>query len=200
MTVLIGVTGGIGTGKSTVASMLATLKVPVVDADKVAADLMRPGQSVYIDIVAHFGRTILRLDGTIERARLGAIVFADAEKRRLLEGLSHGKIWSEMMEIFLSLEVMGHCAVAFEVPLLFEAKLDQLVDEVWVVACSYETQLKRVMARNMSLADAILRIAAQMPLAEKIQRGHRVIYNEGSLVDTKRQVERYYMSICGGEN
>ena len=75
-----------------------------------------------------------------------------------------------------------------------------LVDEVWVVACSYETQLQRVMARSLSLAESTQRIAAQMPLAEKIQRGHRVIYNQGSLADTNRQVQRYYMSICGGEN
>jgi len=200
MAVLIGITGGIGTGKSTVADMLAALKVPIVDADKVGSQLMQPGEAVFGEIVAHFGETILRPDGTIDRARLGAIVFTDAEKRRLLEGLSHGKIWNEMMERFRSLEVMGHCAVAFEVPLLFEAKLDQLVDEVWVVACSYETQLQRVMARSLSLAEATQRIAAQMPLAEKIQRGHRVIYNQGSLADTKRQVERYYMSICGGAN
>jgi len=200
MAVLIGITGGIGTGKSTVAGMLAALKVPIVDADKVGAQLMQPGEAVFSEIVAHFGDTILRPEGTIDRARLGAIVFADAEKRRLLEGISHGKIWAEMMERFRSLEVMGHCAVAFEVPLLFEAKLDHLVDEVWVVACSYETQLQRVMARSLSLAESTQRIAAQMPLAEKIQRGHRVIYNQGSLADTNRQVQRYYMSICGGEN
>ena len=123
MAVLIGITGGIGTGKSTVAGMLAALKVPIVDADKVGAQLMQPGEAVFSEIVAHFGDTILRPEGTIDRARLGAIVFADAEKRRLLEGISHGKIWAEMMERFRSLEVMGHCAVAFEVPLLFEAKL-----------------------------------------------------------------------------
>ncbi|MBS3873312.1 MAG: dephospho-CoA kinase [Firmicutes bacterium] len=200
MAVLIGITGGIGTGKSTVAGMLAALKVPIVDADKVAAELMQPGEDVYNEVVTHFGRTILRPNGMIDRAKLGALVFADGEKRRLLESLSHGRIWSEMMEIFRSLEVVGHCAVAFEVPLLFEAKLNQLVDEVWVVVCTHETQLQRVMARDLSEEEALVRMATQMPLAEKIELAHRVIYTEGSLGDTKMQVERYYMSICGGEN
>jgi len=198
MTLLIGLTGGIGTGKTTVSRMLGALGVPVVDADSVAAELMQPGQLVFNNIIGHFGQGVLCQNGMVDRAKLGAIVFNSATERRMLEGLSHPPIWSVMWERYMSLKADDHCAVVFEVPLLIEAGFDSNVNEVWVVACSPENQLKRVMARGFLKEEAEVRIMSQMPLSEKIRMAHRVINTDTAYETTKEQVEGYYRQLCGG--
>ncbi|MBT9152602.1 MAG: Dephospho-CoA kinase [Firmicutes bacterium] len=200
MTILIGLTGGIGAGKTTVARMLAEIGVAVVDADRVARELMKKGKSVYNEVVVHFGSSILCQDGSIDRAKLGAIVFKDRAERIALEGFTHQAIWNDMWDKYLALKAFGHCAVVFEVPLLIEAGLDSLVDEVWVVFCSYEKQLQRVMERGFTRDEAMARIAAQMPLAEKVKKAHRVVDTDTSIEATKAQVQGYYRNICGGGN
>jgi len=198
MTILIGLTGGIGTGKTTVSRMVESLGAPVVDADKVAAELMQPGKLVFNNIVGHFGLGVLCQNGTIDRAKLGAIVFNSVAERLILEGLSHPHIWSVMWDKYLSLRSDNHCAVFFEVPLLIEAGFDAKVDEIWVAACSPDNQLQRVMARGFSREDAEARIMSQMPLFEKIKLAHRVINTDTPYEATKDQVEGYYRLLCGG--
>ncbi len=186
---VIGLTGGVGTGKSTVASILKEVGLPVIDADQIAHQLLRPGTEVYRQVLTAFGPDILRPDGEIDRRGLGKIVFNDPEKRRLLEEITHPAIKAQIRA-----EVEGYKAkgqdVVLEVPLLFEAKMEEEVDEVWVVTASSQTQRQRIMARDgLTPAEAERRMQAQMPLAEKLARADAVIYNEGTIADLKSQVK-----------
>lgn len=197
MTTLIGITGGIGTGKSTVSQMLRELGVQVVDADKVGRELMQPGGTVYVKVVAVFGPRILAADKTIDRSALGAIVFNDPVQRKLLNSLTHPAIVSEMQARYRDFEQRGECLVAFEIPLLIESGLQNTVDEVWLVTCSLQTQLERVMARGFTEEQALARIAAQMPLNEKVPYAHRLIHTDEGLEATFEQVKKHWRAICG---
>lgn len=197
MTTLIGITGGIGTGKSTVSHMLQELGVQVVDADKVGRELMLPGGAAYMAVVAAFGPAILAEDMTIDRSALGAIVFNDPVQRKLLNSLTHPAIVSEMQARYREFEQRNACLVAFEVPLLIESGLQQTVDEVWLVTCSLQTQLERVVARGFTEAEALARINAQMPLNEKAPFAHRIINTDGGFEATREQVIRHWRDICG---
>ena len=197
MTTLIGLTGGIGSGKSTVSSMLEELGVKVIDADKVGRELMEPGREVYTQVVAHFGRSILRSDGSINRPQLGAMVFGDKTKLRTLDALTHPAIIAEMDRRFQMYSDQGVCLVAFEVPLLIEKNMQHIVDEIWLVTCSEETQLKRVLARGFSEPEARARIAAQVPLKDKIKYADRIIDTDSALESTRMQVRRHWGSVCG---
>ncbi|KAF0195093.1 MAG: dephospho-CoA kinase [Bacillota bacterium] len=197
MTTLIGLTGGIGSGKSTVSNMLKELGVKVIDADQVGRELMEPGHEVYSQVVNHFGPSILCADGTLDRSKLGAMVFGYQHKLEKLESLTHPAIISEMDRRFQEYSDQGERLVAFEVPLLIEKNMQHLVDEIWLVICSEDTQLKRVMARGFSESDARTRIVAQMPLKDKIKYADRIIDTDGTLQFTRIQVIRYWSSVCG---
>ena len=171
---VIGLTGGVGTGKSTVASILKEVGLPVIDADQIAHQLLRPGTEVYRQVLTAFGPDILRPDGEIDRRGLGKIVFNDPEKRRLLEEITHPAIKAQIRA-----EVEGYKAkgqdVVLEVPLLFEAKMEEEVDEVWVVTASSQTQRQRIMARDgLTPAEAERRMQAQMPLTHSRMRSAAV--------------------------
>lgn len=193
----IGITGGLGTGKSTVTALLAELGVPTSSADAVGHALIVPGTQCYSEIVAVFGAGVLSEDASINRAQLGAIVFADASKRALLEACLHPAIWQEIENWCLEHSARGACLVAIEIPLLFEAKLEHAVDEIWLVACKPATQLGRAMARGLTAEQAQLRINAQMPLEEKARRAHRIIDTDTSLEVMRNQVSEALASICG---
>ncbi|MBT9177243.1 MAG: Dephospho-CoA kinase [Firmicutes bacterium] len=193
----IGITGGLSTGKSTVTAMLSELGVPTISADAVGHRLLAAGSKCYPEIVAAFGTGILSSDGSIDRALLGAVVFADMRKRLLLESLLHPAIWGDIEAWCREHEERGACLVAIEVPLLFEAKLEHAVDEIWLVTCKPSTQLARAMVRSLTRDEALARISAQMSLEDKARRAHRIINTDCSLQNTHTQVSEALASVCG---
>lgn len=186
---IIGLTGGIASGKSTVARILEEKGAQVIDADQLARDVVVPGTEAYAAIVREFGRDILCPDGAIDRGKLGAIVFADPAARKRLEAITHPAI-AKLAEMRLdSLRTQGTAVAFYMAPLLIEAGITGRVDEIWVVYVDRETQLARLMARDGSnRPDALRRIESQMPMEEKRSYGKEVIDNRGSLEETTRQV------------
>ncbi len=189
---LIGITGNIGTGKSTVAHMLAELGADVIDADEVAHQVIRPGTPAYEQIVEKFGPEILVAgeengEWRIDRRRLGAIVFDDPEALARLEAIVHP---ATMEEVERRIGASAAEVVAVEAIKLIEAGMADDCDSVWVTTCRPEQQLRRIMAaRDLSRAEAKQRIQAQAPPEEKIARADVVIDNSGSLAQTRAQVE-----------
>ena len=187
MTVLIGLTGNIATGKSEVGRMLTELGARVIDADAVAHQVMSRGGPVYAAVVEAFGPDILRLDGEINRARLGAIVFADAEALRRLEAIVHPEVITRVDAL---VREASEPVVVIEAIKLIEAGMHRNCHALWVVTCSREQQIARLMrTRGLSEAEAVLRVDAQPPQAEKIALADVVIDNSHTLDETWRRVE-----------
>lgn len=195
---IIGLTGGIASGKSTVARFFEERGVVVIDADTLARDAVRPGSDVLERIVALFGSEIILPDGTLDRKRLGRRVFADPELRRRLEAITHPAIRRLAKERISRLAAAGHRVVVYMAPLLIEAGAVDRVDEVWVVTVRPEVQLQRLMARDaIGRAEAERIIASQMPLAEKERHGRIVIDNSGTPEETRRLVAAIWAREIG---
>lgn len=189
MTVVIGLTGGIASGKSTVSQMFHDMQIPVIDADIIAREVVEQGKPAYKEIVAVFGKDILQADGELDRPRLGSIVFHNEEKRLQLNQIVHPAVRKEMNAQKDRYITGGRRAVVLDIPLLFESKLTALVDQILLVAVNPETQLERLMQRNaFTEEEAKARIASQMPLAEKIPLADEIIYNNGTIAETKAQL------------
>ena len=185
-----GLTGGIASGKSTVGAMLRERGFPVLEADKVSHALVEPGGAAYEEVIARFGREILDGNRRIDRARLGAIVFADRQKLDQLNGILHPRVEREALEQLGELERSGSYPAAFvEAALIFEAGLDERLDGVVVTWCQPEQQLARLIERGLSEAEARQRIAMQMPVAEKMALATEKIDCSGSMEETQRQVD-----------
>jgi dephospho-CoA kinase len=185
-----GLTGGIASGKSTVAAMLREHGFAVLEADKISHGLIEPGGAAYEEVIARFGREIVHADGRIDRGRLGAMVFHDPEELKQLNGLLHPRVEAELVRSLAELEISGSVAVAFvEAALIFEAGLDKRVDGVVVAWCLPEQQLARLMERGMSEAEARQRIGAQMPVQEKLALAAEKIDCSGSIEETRSQVD-----------
>lgn len=192
----VALTGGIATGKSHCAARFAAKGVPVADADIFARDVVRQGTPGLAAIVRRFGKDVLRADGALDRARLGAIVFADAAARRDLEAIVHPAVYEAVEGWFRRADLTGVPFAIADIPLLYETGRDKDFDRVVVAACAPETQLERVMARDgISEADARQRIAAQMPLEEKISRADHVVRTDGSFEQTDRQIDRIHATL-----
>ncbi|PED07067.1 dephospho-CoA kinase [Bacillus pseudomycoides] len=191
MTIVIGLTGGIASGKSTVSQMFRELHLPVIDADIIAREVVEQGKEAYKEIVDVFGEEILQADGELDRPKLGSIVFHNEEKRLRLNKIVHPAVRKEMnvqKDMYIK---EGMQAVVLDIPLLFESKLTSLVDQILVVAVAPSTQLERLMKRNGFIEEeAKARIDSQMPLAEKITLADKVIYNDGTITETKAQLHR----------
>jgi len=193
----LGLTGGIACGKSLALSCFQALGAQTVDADALAHACMAPGQEGYRRAVAAFGTGILHSDGTIDRVKLGAIVFADPAQRRRLNTLVHPLVirtLRDRLRAFAAAYPDG-LAVA-DVPLLFECGLQTDFDTIVVVAAAPEIQLQRLMLRSGLSADAAAqRLAAQMPLADKVRAADYVLDNNGTPEDLRQQVTRIYTQI-----
>ncbi len=186
---VIGLTGGIASGKSSVAKTLEKLGAVVVDADQLSREVVQPGEPAYIAIIAEFGEQILNHDRTIDRAALGKLVFADAAARKRLERITHPAIGRRAENKLAELQQAGARVVFYMAPLLIEAGITSRVDEIWVVYVDQDTQLQRLMQRDrISREEAVQRLAAQMPMAEKVKHGKVVIDNRGTQAETERQV------------
>jgi dephospho-CoA kinase len=183
---LIGLTGNIGTGKSTVAAMLAELGAETIDADEVAHEVVRAGSPVHTQIVAAFGPQVLAADGEIDRRRLGDIVFADPAALARLEAIVHPATLEAVARRIAATET---AVVVVEAIKLIEAGMADGCDSVWVTTCRPAQQVYRLMGgRKMSRAEAERRVRAQPPQAEKIARADVVINTSGTLARTRRQV------------
>lgn len=190
-----GLTGGLGMGKSTAAGFLRAREVPVVDADELARELVRPGQPALAEIQAAFGNHLLAADGQLRRDELARIVFADPAARKKLEAILHPPIrerWLAQIKIWR--EENRPLAVVV-VPLLFETQAESQFDKIICVACSAASQRERLLARGWSPEQIQQRIAAQMPVEEKIARSHFVIWTEGDLDNHARQLERIFPEL-----
>lgn len=185
----VGLTGGIASGKSTVAALLRDRECPVLDADALAHELLEPGQDSYNEVVREFGSEILSPAGAVDRRKLGAIVFSDAEKRGRLNQILHPRIHDVVVKWFEALDRPGGPELAFEeAALILEAGAQRDLDCVIVCWCRPEQQLERLKERGFSRQDAELRIAAQMPIDQKRKLADEVIDCSRSLEDTERQV------------
>jgi len=195
---IIGLTGSIASGKSTVSAMLREIGAPVIDADAIVHDLQRPGTPVLQAIAREFGPEVLRADGSLDRQALGRIVFADAGRRRALEAIVHPAVRAEIRRQMDLHRQAGSPAVVLDIPLLFESGWDRMVDEVWVVYVDAATQKARLIARSgLSPEEAEARIAAQMDLEEKARRADRVIDNRGTPAETRIQVVAAWQAATG---
>ena len=186
---VFGLTGNIGSGKSAVAAMLREAGIPVLDADRISRKVTAPGGRAYDAVVEAFGRGILRQDGTIDRKRLGEIVFADPSLRARLEAITHPAILEAMKEAIAGIEREGHRAAVVEATLIHESGRKGLSEAVISVTCDRETAISRLAARDgMSRTQAEARLRAQMDADRKAGASDYVIDNSGSLEETRRQV------------
>ncbi|OPX90560.1 MAG: Dephospho-CoA kinase [Pelotomaculum sp. PtaB.Bin104] len=192
---VIGLTGNIGSGKSTVSGYLAELGAQVVDADQVARDIVVPGAPALADIIENFGPEVLNQDGTLDRKKLGAIVYSDPQALAKLNQITHLRIVEAIREVeknFRSWTESLRSILVIDAPLLIEVGLNQGNDEVWVVRVDPEVQVSRLMDRDgLSREEALRRIAAQMPQEEKLKHARRVIDNSGTAEETKQQIDRH---------
>ena len=193
----VGLTGGIASGKSTVARMLAEKGAVLIDFDELAHAVQEPEGAVWREIVRHFGEEILHEDRTIDRRKLGETVFVDREKRELLNRLVHPAIFEEWQRRLAEIRVRrADAIVVSDIPLLIEAGLKGMVDLVLLVYITPEVQIRRVMARDgFSREEAERRLAAQMPIEEKLRWADIVIRNGGSPEETRRAVSEVWMEL-----
>lgn len=189
---VLGLTGGIGSGKSMVARLFAQLGAVVIDADQLAREVVEPGQPALQEIAATFGPDMILPDGRLDRPRLGGIIFADPGKRARLDAITHPRIRTRMDEL-IKLRRSGTGVLIVDIPLLYENQRTDSVEKVIVVWVDPQTQLARIRQRDgLSDEAARQRITAQMPLDAKRARADHVIDNRGSRDETLRQVEAIY--------
>jgi dephospho-CoA kinase len=192
--VILGLTGSLGSGKSSVTSALKQLGAVTISADDVARDVISPGQLAHSEIVQQFGPGVLSGDGSIDRKALASLVFADPEKRKRLEAIIHPRVREEE-ERFIALH-RDAPLVVLEIPLLFEAGAESLCDAVLVVAVNERERVARLKAsRGMSEEEIARRLAAQMPQEEKIRRADYVIDNSGTWEQTLQSVKSLYREL-----
>lgn len=185
----VGLTGGIASGKSTVAAMLRELDCPVLDADTLGHELLEQGQDAYNEVVREFGKDVLDTYGNVDRSKLGHIIFADAQKRARLNQILHPRILDVARKWFAAQGHPGGPELAVvEAALIIEAGYNKELDQVIVCWCPAEQQLQRLVERGLTAEEAKLRMAAQMPMEEKRRLGNETIDCSGSIEETERQV------------
>ncbi len=194
----IGLTGGIGCGKSAAGRILGDLGLRHLDTDVVAREVVLPGSSGLAQVVERFGEAVLRGDGTRDRAKLAERVFADPQAKKQLEEILHPLIWKRVLEFLSQNRAAGYDCVV-EVPLLFENERESTYDEVWVVAASPEIQRKRIKERSgWSDQEIFRRLENQMPLEEKCRRAARVIWNDGLIEELEDGLRAALLSMREG--
>ena len=193
---VFGLTGGIASGKSLVAALLRERGIPVIDADELAREVVKPGSAGLAQLIAAFGKDMLGPDGGLDRKRLGQLVFRDAEARKRLNAITHPLVRERAQARFSELEREGVALAGYEVPLLFEVGLDAVLRPVVLVAAPEATQLARLMARDeLSEGDARSRIESQLPLAEKRKRADFVLENDATPVALAKAVDALLPSL-----
>lgn len=195
-TLVLGLTGGIATGKTTVARMLEDLGARVVSADAIVHQMLKPGSPVRHQVVQEFGHGIVKSNGDIDRAALGTVVFGDSDKRVKLEAIIHPPVLARLAEEADHFRSAGEGVLVLEIPLLVEKSAFGLVDKVLVVTAEQETQVRRLEKRSgITREEAVLRVSAQYPMSEKIKHADWVVNTEGTLRSTKQQVSKVWHDI-----
>uniref|UniRef100_U5EZN6 Dephospho-CoA kinase domain-containing protein n=1 Tax=Corethrella appendiculata TaxID=1370023 RepID=U5EZN6_9DIPT len=188
---LIGITGGIATGKSTVSKLFLDSGIPVIDCDKIARQIVEPGKPAWHKIRQIFGENVFDKDtNELDRDELGKLIFDDIEKRKILNEITHPEIHKTIYKEVFRYFLLGHNFIVLDLPLLFETRIMlNLIHKIITVTCEEDIQLTRLMDRNnrLSESDAKKRIKAQMPLEQKCAESHFVIENSGTLQDTEEQ-------------
>ncbi len=202
---IIGLTGGIGTGKTTVTDYLISKGFHVIDADKIAREIVLPGSEMLIQLAGVFGKEIIQEDGYLDRKRLGSIVFSDSEKKKKLDELMHTEILETIHDqIFQIREEKGtetsHIATSrvifIDAPLLFETGLDKSTEQVWVIDVDDETRIQRIMERDGLNRDEILkRMSTQMARSEKKERADVLLDNTGDKEVLYRQIDQLLQKL-----
>ncbi len=195
--ILVGLTGGVATGKSTVAKMFKQCGATVIDADLLARQVVEPGKPAWRAIVKLFGKAVLNQDRSLDRQTLGSIVFRNRTKRRQLERIIHPRVAREQQRLVRRIaKGKPHAVVIYEVPLLFEAGVDRRVDTIVVVTADRETQIVRLTKRSsLSRAEALRRIRSQMPLAKKIEQADHVLNGTLPRPSLRKQVGQLFKSL-----
>jgi dephospho-CoA kinase len=202
--IIAGITGTIGTGKSTVAAMFGALGAYIIDSDKLAREVVEPGKPAWQAIVDNFGQELLNKDQTLNRQMLADIVFKDQSKLRVLNSIVHPEVLKEDMRLVEERKSLDPgCLVIKDIPLLLEMGRDVarlLVDKIIVVYASPDIQLKRLIARGVGENDALNRIMNQVPVKDKLQMADFIINNDGTLDETRLQVINIYTRLMDGDN
>lgn len=192
MSFVLGLTGGIASGKSTVSHYFLEKNIPVVDADLIAKEVVEPRTPGLAKIISHFGSSILTATGELDRKKLGVIIFNNEEERVELNNILHGEIERRVDQLLSDLKQEDHPLIIMDIPLLYEVDYQYKCDEVMTVFVSQKTQINRLMIRNsLSNEQAMDRINSQMPLIDKALLSDVIIDNEGSIENTRLQVDRW---------
>ncbi len=196
---VVGLTGGIASGKSTVSHHLAKLGAIILDADKIAREIVAPGKPALKELVEEFGSNILQPDNTLDRSQLAQIIFNNPQKRQRLNEITHPKIIAELRKRLAELREQYDClnkVVVIDAALLVEAGLVPLVEEVWLVMVDVETQLQRLIQRdNLTREAAEARLKSQMPLEQRLVYANRIIQNTSSIEATQIQVNELWNNL-----
>ncbi|MGE5703066.1 MAG: dephospho-CoA kinase [Clostridia bacterium] len=193
---ILGLTGGISTGKSTVTAMLRQRGYTVIDADQIAREVVEPGMPAYQAIAEHFGGKVFKADGQLDRKKLAEIIFANQEERQALNEIIHPEIRRQMREQAKAAERAGESIVFMDIPLLYESKLTHMVDKVVVVYVNEDMQRARLMERDeLDETQANRRLEAQLSIEEKRALADYLIDNQGSREETEKQVDELLRSL-----
>jgi dephospho-CoA kinase len=194
---IIGLTGGIATGKSTVVEMLRCKGALIIDADQLAREVVEPNQTAWREIVNWLGDLVLLPDQNLDRAKIAELVFGDPEKLKILNAIIHPRVGTRILELTREIEKANpNAVIVYDIPLLIEAGMQEMVDLILLVYAPRELQLKRLIERdNLTPVEAELRLVAQLPIDEKKRFAHRIIDNSGSLAETEKQVERFWFDL-----
>jgi len=197
--IIVGLTGSVGTGKSTVTKFFGQLGAQIIDWDELAWVVVRPHLKAWKEIVEYFGKDFLNEDLTINRQKLAEVIFSDKEKMEKLNHIVHPEVFKEDERITNEIKNLDSGALIIkDIPLLFEVARPIVVDKIIVVSASEQTQLMRLKEKGMSRDDAQNRIKSQLPLEEKVKSADFVINNDGPLEETKKQVEEIYSLLRKG--
>jgi len=195
---IIGLTGGIGSGKSTVSQFLAELGATIIDADKIGHETFKPETEAWREVVSAFGQQIVAANGTIDRKKLGTIVFSNPEARARLNQIMHPRIYEVVRAQLAEFQRQGVSVVVLEAPLLVEAGWTSLVDEVWVTTAAEDTVLKRLRERTgLSEAESQARIRAQLPAGKRIREADVVIDTDCDLDELKAKIGELWRGLQG---
>ena len=194
----IGLTGGVGCGKSTVSSYMARLGLPVIDGDKLSREAVTPGSDAMERIRQVFGPEVFLPDGSLDRVKMARLVFSDEDKRQALNAIIHPYVWKRTEEGLIAAQNAGHPIAVLDMPLLLEIGWQLRSEAVWVVKAPVEQQILRVCARDgATREEALARIRKQMPTLNKLNYADVVIDNSGSVEDARRQVREALSRVPG---
>lgn len=201
MAYFVGLTGGIGAGKTTVCEMLARRGAVIVDADEIVREIQRPGTEAFDEIVDAFGPEVVAADGTLDRRKLAELVFADAEKREKLNSITHPKVGARFADRAAELRDTDE-VVLLDIPLLGASRSgsERFADTVVVVTASEEKRLERLEARGMSPDDARARMAAQISDEERLKLADHVLTNDGSVRELEAQVDELWQKLAAAKD